>query len=61
MLQSVGMGAGVKMEVTMEVTVKVKVKGDVAIEISLVAVGVFLIVCLSLITWMFRTGYRLKS
>ena len=36
-------------------------KGDVAIEISLIAVGAFLIVCLAVIAWMFRTGYRLKN
>ena len=36
-------------------------KGDVGIEISLVAVGTFLLVCLGVIAWMFRTGYRLKN
>jgi ABC-2 type transport system permease protein len=36
-------------------------KGDVAIEISMAAVGGFLIICLAVIAWMFRTGYRLKN
>jgi len=36
-------------------------KGDVAIEISLAATSGFLIVCLVVIGWMFKTGYRLKS
>jgi len=35
-------------------------RGDVAIEASLVAIAFFLILCLAVITWMFRTGYRLK-
>jgi len=36
-------------------------KGDVSIGISLVAVASFLAVCLCMIAWMFRTGYRLKN
>ena len=36
-------------------------KGDVAIEVSVAAVSLFLILCLSVITWMFKTGYRLKN
>ena len=36
-------------------------KGDVAIGVSLIAVASFLAVCLTVIAWMFRTGYRLKS
>lgn len=35
-------------------------RGDVAIEASLVAIAFFLAGCLAVITWMFRTGYRLK-
>ena len=36
-------------------------KGDVAIGVSLIAVASFLAVCLAVIAWMFRTGYRLKN
>ncbi len=36
-------------------------KGDVAIGVSLIAVASFLAICLAVIAWMFRTGYRLKS
>lgn len=36
-------------------------KGDVAIEVSLLAMGCFLAICLGVIWWMFRTGYRLKN
>ncbi len=36
-------------------------KGDVAIGISLLAIAAFFAVCLGVIAWMFRTGYRLKS
>lgn len=35
-------------------------KGDVAIGYSLAAMALFLSVCLAIIIWMFRTGYRLK-
>lgn len=35
--------------------------GDVAIEVSLGAVALFLVLCLTVIFWMFRTGYRLKA
>ena len=34
---------------------------DVAIGISLAMTGLFLTVCLGLVAWIFRTGYRLKS
>jgi ABC-2 type transport system permease protein len=34
---------------------------DVPIGISLVATGVFLALCLAVISWMFKTGYRLKN
>lgn len=36
-------------------------QGDVAIEISMGAVAFFLLLCLTVIFWMFRTGYRLKN
>ena len=36
-------------------------KGDVDILVSLAATGGFLIVCLGIIAWIFRTGYRLKN
>jgi ABC-2 type transport system permease protein len=36
-------------------------QGDVAVEISLLAVAVFLAICLVIVAWMFKTGYRLKS
>lgn len=36
-------------------------KGDVALGISLGATFAFLALCLALVTWIFRTGYRLKS
>jgi ABC-2 type transport system permease protein len=36
-------------------------RGDVSIEISLAAVSGFLVTCLAVIFWMFRTGYRLKE
>jgi ABC-2 type transport system permease protein len=35
--------------------------GDVPVEISLAATAGFMLVCLAVITWMFRTGYRLKN
>ncbi len=34
---------------------------DVGIAVSLAMTGVFLVICLGLVTYMFRTGYRLKS
>ena len=34
---------------------------DVAVAISLAAVGGFMLLCLAVIWWIFRTGYRLKS
>ena len=36
-------------------------KGDVNIEISLAAILAFLLICLAIVGWIFRTGYRLKS
>ena len=36
-------------------------KGDVPIAISLSATFAFLLVCLAVIAWIFRTGYRLKN
>jgi ABC-2 type transport system permease protein len=35
--------------------------GDVAVEASLGATLGFLLVCLAVVAWMFRTGYRLKT
>jgi ABC-2 type transport system permease protein len=35
--------------------------GDVSVSMSLAMTLVFLIVCLSVVWWMFRTGYRLKT
>jgi ABC-2 type transport system permease protein len=34
---------------------------DVAVAISLAAVGGFMLLCLAVIWWIFRTGYRLKT
>jgi len=34
---------------------------DVSPSISLVMVGVFLVICLAAVWWIFKTGYRLKS
>jgi len=34
---------------------------DVAIGVSLGATAIFLVVCLAILTWIFRTGYRLKA
>ncbi len=36
-------------------------KGDVAIEVSLIALAAFLAVCLAVVAWIFRTGWRLKN
>ncbi|WP_432767710.1 MAG: ABC transporter permease [Sphingopyxis sp.] len=36
-------------------------KGDVGIETSMAAVALFLTLCLGVIFWVFRTGYRLKT
>ena len=36
-------------------------KGDVPVGISLAATAAFLLVCLGVIAWIFRTGYRLKN
>jgi ABC-2 type transport system permease protein len=35
--------------------------GDVGIGVSLAATLGFLLVCLAIVGWMFRTGYRLKN
>ena len=34
---------------------------DVNVGLSLAATGLFLALCLAVITWMFKTGYRLKN
>lgn len=34
---------------------------DVSIGVSLVAIGVFTVVCCAIVAWIFRTGYRLRS
>jgi ABC-2 type transport system permease protein len=36
-------------------------KGDVAVEISLAATLAFFLICLGIVAWIFRTGYRLKN
>lgn len=36
-------------------------KGDVSIGVSIAATFAFLAICLTVIAWMFRTGYRLKN
>ncbi|GJE01097.1 MULTISPECIES: ABC transporter permease [Methylobacterium] len=36
-------------------------QGDVAVGVSLAMAFLFLLICLGLVTWMFRTGYRLKT
>jgi ABC-2 type transport system permease protein len=36
-------------------------KGDVGIEISLAATLAFFLLCLGIVAWIFRTGYRLKN
>jgi ABC-2 type transport system permease protein len=36
-------------------------QGDVGVEISLVAILGFLLVCLAIVAWIFKTGYRLKT
>ena len=35
--------------------------GDVGIGVSMGAVTLFLAICLAIVFWMFRTGYRLKN
>jgi ABC-2 type transport system permease protein len=35
--------------------------GDVSIELSLAATLAFLAVCLAIVWWIFKTGYRLKT
>ncbi|MDY6963778.1 MAG: sugar ABC transporter permease, partial [Pseudomonadota bacterium] len=34
---------------------------DVNPVISLAMIGLFLVICLSLVAWIFRTGYRLRN
>ncbi|WP_425419197.1 ABC transporter permease [Oricola indica] len=34
---------------------------DVSVGISLAMIGLFLVICMSAVWWIFRTGYRLKS
>ena len=36
-------------------------RGDVAIEVSLAVIAAFLAVCLAVVAWIFRTGWRLKA
>jgi ABC-2 type transport system permease protein len=36
-------------------------RGDVAIEVSLAVTAGFLVVCLAVVAWIFKTGWRLKS
>jgi ABC-2 type transport system permease protein len=36
-------------------------KGDVDVEISLLATFAFLLICLAIVGWIFKTGYRLKT
>ena len=36
-------------------------KGDVAVEASLAFTAGFIALCLGLLAWIFRTGYRLKA
>ena len=36
-------------------------QGDVAIGVSLAAIGLFLAICLVAVAWIFKTGYRLKN
>ncbi|WP_375427950.1 ABC transporter permease [uncultured Sphingomonas sp.] len=36
-------------------------QGDVAVEISLAATALFLLLCLGAVAWIFRTGWRLKN
>jgi ABC-2 type transport system permease protein len=33
---------------------------DVNVSVSLAMIGVFIVICLGVITWMFRTGYKIK-
>jgi ABC-2 type transport system permease protein len=35
--------------------------GDVSVMVSILMTGVFLAICLAIIAWIFRTGYRLRS
>ena len=34
---------------------------DVSVEVSLMMIGLFLAICLGVVWWIFKTGYRLKS
>jgi ABC-2 type transport system permease protein len=35
--------------------------GDVPVVTSLVATSMFFLICLGIVAWIFRTGYRLKT
>jgi ABC-2 type transport system permease protein len=35
--------------------------GDVSVQLSLAMTMLFLLLCLLIVSWMFRTGYRLKT
>jgi ABC-2 type transport system permease protein len=35
--------------------------GDVPVATSLAATSVFFLICLGIVAWIFRTGYRLKN
>ena len=34
---------------------------DVSVEVSLAMIGLFLAVCIGMVWWIFKTGYRLKN
>lgn len=34
---------------------------DVGVEISLAMIGLFMVVCIGLVAWIFRTGYRIRT
>jgi ABC-2 type transport system permease protein len=34
---------------------------DVSVAVSLAMTTIFLVLCLAIVWWMFKTGYRLKS
>jgi ABC-2 type transport system permease protein len=35
--------------------------GDVNIEVSVAVIALFLVLCLAVVWWIFKTGYRLKT
>ena len=39
----------------------VSIKSDVSIGISLGMIVVFLLICIAIVAWIFRTGYRLRN